>query len=109
MLTDPTIQEDLTYILNQIKAVQETRRQTFLYSATMAKNFESLFPKELVFGQYLEKSKDFDIVEVGNSEMADTNFKKTVDNLTQKFALVPQNLKEAYLVQVLKTTLLKEN
>ena len=38
----------------------------------MAKNFESLFPKELVFGNFLEKSEDFDIVEVGNSEMADT-------------------------------------
>ena len=109
MLTDPTIQEDLTYILNEIKAVQEERRQTFLYSATMAKHFESLFPKELVFGKYLDDCKDFDIVEVGNSEMADTQFKKTVDNLSQKFALVPQNLKEAYLIQVLKTTLLKES
>ena len=26
MLTDPTIQEDLTYILNEIKIVQEARR-----------------------------------------------------------------------------------
>ena len=80
-----------------------------MYSATMAKHFESLFPKELVFGNYLDDCKDFDIVEVGNSEMADTQFKKTVDNLSQKFALVPQNLKEAYLIQVLKTTLLKES
>lgn len=74
MLTDPTIQEDLTYILNAIKEVQETRRQTFLYSATMARNFESLFSKELVFGKFLndDKSDNFDIVEVGNNETADS-------------------------------------
>ena len=70
MLTDPTIQEDLTFVLNQIKEVQETRRQTFLYSATMARNFESLFPKELVFGSFIEED-NFGIVEVGNDEMAD--------------------------------------
>ena len=74
----------------------------------MAKNFESIYPKELVFGKFLDQEKDFDIVEVGNNEMADASFKKTVDNLSQKFALVPQNLKEAYLIEVLKTTLLKE-
>ena len=54
----------------------------------MARNFESLFPKELVFGQFIDKP-DFDIVEVGNSEMADSQFKKTVENLNQKFTLVP--------------------
>ena len=84
MLTDPTIQEDLTIILNTLQERQEERRQTFLYSATMAKNFESLFPKELVFGKFLPaKVEDFDIVEVGNSEQADEQFKKTVHNLTQ--------------------------
>lgn len=55
MLTDPTIQDDLTFILESIKKVQEHRRQTFLYSATMAKGFESLFSKELVFGKYLDQ------------------------------------------------------
>lgn len=55
MLTDPTIQEDLTFILEAVRDVQESRRQTFLYSATMAKGFESLFPKELVFGKFLEE------------------------------------------------------
>jgi len=63
----------------------------------MAKNFESLFPKELVFGKFIDEP-NFDIVEVGNSEAADTAFKKTVENLSQKLTLVPQNLKEAYLV-----------
>lgn len=53
-----------------------------MYSATMAKNFESLFPKELVFGKFLNEKDNFDIVEVGNNEMADAQFKKTVDNLT---------------------------
>ena len=74
----------------------------------MALNFESLFPKELVFGKYIS-DPDFDIVEVGNNEVADIAFKKTVENLSQKLTLVPQNLKEAYLIQVLKTTLLKES
>ena len=74
----------------------------------MAKNFESLFPKELVFGGFI-KEENFDIVEVGNTETADNQFKRTVENLSQKFTLVPQNLKEAYLIQVLKTTLLKES
>lgn len=63
----------------------------------MARNFESLFPKELVFGDFIDKP-NFDIVEVGNDEMADDQFKKTVESLSQKFCLVPQNLKEAYLV-----------
>ena len=69
MLTDPTIQEDLTIILNTLKDRQEGRRQTFLYSATMAKNFESLFPKELVFGKFIPESlPNFDIIEVGNTD-----------------------------------------
>ena len=37
----------------------------------MAKNFESLFPKELVFGGFISKD-NFDIVEVGNTETADS-------------------------------------
>lgn len=89
MLTDPTIQEDLTYILKAVEDVQESRRQTFLFSATMARNYESLFARELVFGKFIEnrESSDdntkFDIVEVGNDQTADDMFKKTVENLTQ--------------------------
>jgi len=45
----------------------------------MAKHFESLFPRELVFGKYL--ANDFDIVQVGNNQEADEQFKKTVDKL----------------------------
>ena len=33
----------------------------------------------------------------------------TVNNLDQKFALIPANVKEAYLVHVLNTTKLKKN
>jgi len=56
----------------------------------MAKNFESLFPKELVFGKFIPKTlPNFDIVEVGNTEQADDQFKKTVHNLTQRMVLVP--------------------
>ena len=76
----------------------------------MAKNFESLFPKELVFGKFLpETAEDFDIVQVGNTEQADEQFKKTAHNLTQQFALVPQKIKEACLVHVLKTAKVKTN
>jgi len=75
----------------------------------MAKNYDSLFPKELVFGKFLEGKENFDTVEIGNTEEADTDFKMTVNQLDQKFCLVPQNLKEAYLIEVLKTTKLKKN
>jgi ATP-dependent RNA helicase DDX49/DBP8 len=79
----------------------------------MAKNFESLFPKSLVFGKFLEavdkKDNDYDIEQIGNTEEADEQFKRTVASLDQKFCLVPSNLKEAFLVQMLKTIKLKEN
>ena len=83
MLTDETIQDDLNHVLDACEKVQEKRRQTFLFSATLAKNFESLFSKERIFGKFLPESKDisFDCIEVGNSESADAQFKKTVHNL----------------------------
>lgn len=71
MLTDETIQDDLNHVLDACEKVQEKRRQTFLFSATLAKNFESLFPKERIFGKFLPENKEnypFDCVEVGNSE-----------------------------------------
>jgi len=37
----------------------------------MARNFESLFPKELVFGDFIDQ-ENFDVVEVGNDEAADS-------------------------------------
>jgi hypothetical protein len=46
---------------------------------------------------------------VGNNQQADEQFKKTVEKLDQKFCLVPQNLKEAYLIHVLKTLEMKRN
>ena len=64
----------------------------------MAKHFESLFPKQLVFGKFLDEKDDYDIVQVGNNQDADEQFKKTVEKLQQKFCLVPNNLKEAYLI-----------
>lgn len=41
-----------------------------MFSATMAKNFDSLFPKELVFGKHLP-GNNYDIEEIGNTEQAD--------------------------------------
>ena len=38
---------------------------------------------------------------VEGEEEADTVFAKTVHTLTQKFCLVPQNVKESYLLHVL--------
>ena len=54
MLTDATIQDDVTSVLETLAGIQDQRRQTFLFSATMARNYESLFSRELVFGKFIE-------------------------------------------------------
>ena len=108
MLTDPTIEEHMTQILAALERRQEHRRQTLLFSATMAKRYTQLYTKEQIFGKFI-KEDDFDIVEIGNSDEADSSFKMTVANLEQKFALVPANVKEAYLIATLNATKLKKS
>ena len=76
-----------------------------LFSATMVKDYDKLLNKELIYGS-LEKSKG--IVEIGNTKEADEEFQMTVSGLDQKFSLVPDNVKEAYLVYIIKQAKLKK-
>lgn len=43
MLTDPTLKDDLGHILTSINEIQEEKRQTLLFSATMVANYTELF------------------------------------------------------------------
>jgi len=65
----------------------------------MVEDYDKLLSKELIFGS-LEKAKG--IVEIVNTKAADEEFQMTVSGLDQKFSLVPDNVKEAYLVYIIK-------
>lgn len=104
MLTDATIEPDLSSILETVNRVQEDPRQTLLFSATMVADYTKLFTKEQIFGKRHPVIK-----EIGTQEKTDGQFKMTVANLEQKFCLVPSNVKEAHLVYVLSQTKLKKN
>jgi ATP-dependent RNA helicase DDX49/DBP8 len=71
----------------------------------MVKDYDKLLSKELIYGS-LEKSKG--IVEIGNTKEADEEFQMTVSGLDQKFSLVPDNVKEAYLVYIIKQAKLRK-
>ena len=58
MLTDPTIEPDLSSILDSINDVQEDPRQTMLFSATMVANYTKLFTKEQIFGKSAPQIKE---------------------------------------------------
>ena len=60
-------------------------RQTFLYSATMANDYDRYLSKELLFG------KGNTPIECGdqNSEGKDSGFTATVLGLKQNFILIP--------------------
>ena len=51
---------------------------------------------------------DTKVVEIGNTKAADEEFQKTVQGLDQKFSLVPDNVKEAYLVHIIKEAKLRK-
>ncbi len=69
----------------------------------MVEEYDNLLSKELIYG-----NKDSKVIEIGNTKEADQEFQKTVQGLDQKFTLVPDNVKEAYLVHVLKEIKLKK-
>jgi hypothetical protein len=69
----------------------------------MVKDYDSMLGKELIFGSIAKP-----IVEIGNTREADEEFQMTVSGLDQKFSLVPENVKEAYLVHILKEAKLKK-
>jgi ATP-dependent RNA helicase DDX49/DBP8 len=62
--------------------------------------------KEKLFGAKCDPKK---IVECGDKGEDDEKFTMTVKGLAQRFILVPQNVKEAYLIQMLKEHKLKKN
>jgi superfamily II DNA/RNA helicase len=109
MLQDPTLEEDLKYILDSITKVQTQKRQTLLFSATMSMhNIDSgRYSREQIFGKFL--TADDKEVEVGSEEDAETQFTRTVENLDQKFILVPEVVKHSYLNYILSITKLKKN
>ena len=63
LLTDQSFQSDLQYIFSKIQPQENTRnyakdgktiisqRQTFLFSATMASNYDRYLSKEVLFGK----------------------------------------------------------
>ena len=69
----------------------------------MVEDYDKLLSKELIYG-----NKDSKVIEIGNTKEANQEFQKTVQGLDQKFTLVPDNVKEAYLVHVLKEIKLKK-
>lgn len=81
-------------------------RQTFLFSATLASDYDRYVSKEKLFGAKCDPKK---IIECGDKGEDDEKFTMTVKGLAQKFALVPQNVKEAYLIQILKEHKLKKS
>jgi ATP-dependent RNA helicase DDX49/DBP8 len=101
ILTEESFSPELEVILESIPK----ERQTMLFSATMVTDYDKLLGKELIFGSE-EKAKS--LVEIGNTIEADEEFQMTVAGLDQKFSLIPENVKEAYLVYILKQAKLRK-
>jgi hypothetical protein len=72
----------------------------------MVKDYDKLLSKNLIYGS---KANCKDLVEIGNTVDADEQFQMTVAGLDQKFSLVPNNVKEAYLIHMIKSAKLKKN
>lgn len=70
----------------------------------MASDYDRYISKDLLFGKISP-------IECGdrNAEGKDSNFTATVQGLKQNFVLIPQNVKEAYLIYILKNQKLKKN
>lgn len=72
----------------------------------MAPDYDRYLSKEVLFGK---DYNDKNVVQCGNlSSETDETFTRTVAGLTQKFVLVPQNVKEPYLLYILKNKKLKK-
>jgi ATP-dependent RNA helicase DDX49/DBP8 len=99
ILTEESFKPELEVILNALPK----QRQTMLFSATMVSDYDQMLSKEQIYG-----SKSASIVEVGNTKEADEQFQLTVRGLDQRLSLVPDNVKEAYLVHVVTEAKLKK-
>eukprot|EP00347_Sterkiella_histriomuscorum_P004316 403360910 len=100
MLTEDTMKSDLVKILE----ILPNERQTLLFSATMVQNYDRNISKNLIFGEDNKR----EMVGIGNTEAANEEFQKTVQNLDQKIVFIPENVKEAYLIYLLKNQKLKK-
>jgi ATP-dependent RNA helicase DDX49/DBP8 len=111
ILTNESFEPDLSFIMEHLAPQADTRdgagrgRQTFLFSATMSSDYDRLISKNLLYGTDFNPKH---VVECGEQSTTDETFTKTVEGLKQEFMLVPQKVKEAYLVHTLKTYKLKK-
>lgn len=99
LIGEETMRPDLKEILEALPKV----RQTFLFSATMMQNYEDKLPKALIFGD-----DKCEVIELGNSQAANEEFQMTVQRLDQNLVFIPENVKEAYLIFILKLHALKK-
>jgi ATP-dependent RNA helicase DDX49/DBP8 len=95
MLNDETFKPDMETILGALPK----DRQTLMFSATTLKTLDTMLPKQLILGNNHE-------VEVINTT---AEFIKTVEGLDQQMVVIPDNLKEFYLIYILKNLLDKSN
>jgi len=78
LLTDESFKTDLQHIF---KSVPETGRQTFLFSATMASDYDRHIPKEVLYGKDF---KEENIISCGTQvDENDKTFTLTVKGLKQ--------------------------
>ena len=75
----------------------------------MASDYDRFVSKKVLYGDSNSSVIECGDIMSGDSEAKDTNFTKTVEGLSQSFILVPQQVKEAYLIHILKTFKLKKN
>ena len=99
LIGEETMRPDLKDILQGLPKA----RQTFLFSATMMQNYEDKLPKALIFGD-----ETCEVIELGNSQAANEEFQMTVQRLDQNLVFIPENVKEAYLIFILKLQALKK-
>lgn len=88
MINDESFKPDMETILGALPS----ERQTLMFSATTLKSVDVMLDKSLVLGE----NQDLEVVNTTEE------FKKTVLGLDQKMLVIPQNLKENYLVYLLK-------
>lgn len=106
LLTDESFQKDLAHITSKLVPAEKSDRQTFLFSATMAPDYDRFISKDVLFGKGHDENN---VITCGIQTETDQTFTMTVKGLNQQFILVPQNVKEAHLIYILKTHKLRKN
>lgn len=90
-----------------MKTLENTQeqRQTLLFSATMASDYDRYISKQSLFGKREPALCGSNLLIT--EEEIDAVFSRTVKGLAQKFYLIPQSVKEAHLIHLLRTIKLK--